>query len=109
MPKIKFLRENKAIDVAEGANLREEALKAGVQLYKGIHQIANCHGMAQCGSCRVLVKNGTIRNTGPKTLLERARLLTAWFTIGHEEEMRLACQTKVMGDLEVETQPPFKW
>ena len=37
MPKIKFIRENKEIEVEEGANLRKEAMKAGIQLYPGIH------------------------------------------------------------------------
>jgi ferredoxin len=29
--------------------------------------------------------------------------------IGHEDEMRLSCQTKVYGDVEVETTPEFNW
>ena len=29
--------------------------------------------------------------------------------IGNEKNMRLACQTLVMGDMEVITQPPLNW
>ena len=30
-------------------------------------------------------------------------------TIGHEDEMRLACQVQVNGDCKIETQPGFNW
>ena len=46
MPSVKFVNEKKTIEVPEGANLRKEALKAGVELYPGIHSISfNCHGL----------------------------------------------------------------
>jgi len=105
MPKVRFLRSNVEVEVPLGSNLREVALQNGVQLYPGIHQIANCRGFAQCGSCRVLLKNGTAAHAGPKTLLEKVRLAMAFFTIGFEDEIRLACQTRVQGDLEVMERP----
>ena len=108
MPKITFVRENKEIEVEEGANLRKEAMKAGVQLYPGIHKIANCHGLGQCGECRVYIKEG-MDNTSKPGFVERARMAVGFFNIGHEHEVRLSCQTKVHGDVTVYTQPEFNW
>jgi ferredoxin len=107
MPKVNFLREGIILDVPHGANLRKEALKAGVPLYRGATRIFNCRGLGTCGTCRVLLKNGTEGGASPKGLKERLRLALAMFAIGYEKELRLACQTRVLGDLDVQTQPPL--
>lgn len=106
MPTITFTNEKKEIQVPDGANLRQEALAAGVSLYPGVHRVVNCHGLGQCGSCRVLITKG-MENTSPKGLLESARLAVSLAYIGNEQTMRLACQTKVHGDIAVETKPPL--
>jgi len=106
MPTITFANEKKEIQVPNGANLRKEALRAGVQLYPGIHKVANCHGFGTCGSCRVLVTKG-MENTSPKGILESARLAVSLAAIGNEQTMRLACQTRVEGDITVTTCPPM--
>jgi ferredoxin len=106
MPTITFTSEKKEIQVPAGANLRTEAMRAGVQLYPGVHKILNCHGLGQCGSCRVLITKG-MENTSRKGLLESARLAVSLAYIGNEKTMRLACQTKVNGDITVETKPPL--
>lgn len=105
MPTITFASEKKEIQVPEGANLRKEALRAGVALYPGINKIANCHGFGTCGTCRVLVTEG-MENTSPMGFLEKARLGVSLAYIGNEETMRLACQTRVNGDITVTTCPP---
>ena len=104
MPTITFTNEKKEIQVPAGANLRKEALRAGVPLYPGIHSVANCHGLASCGSCRVLITKG-MENTSRKGLLESARLGVSLAYIGNEGTMRLACQTNVNGDITVTTRP----
>jgi ferredoxin len=106
MPTITFADEKKEIQVPAGANLRTEALRAGVQLYPGVHRFLNCHGFGQCGSCRVLITKG-MENTSRKGLLESARLAVSLAYIGNEKEMRLACQTRVNGDITVQTKPPL--
>jgi len=106
MPTITFSDEKKEIQVPAGANLRTEALRAGVQLYPGVHRLLNCHGFGQCGSCRVLITKG-MENTSRKGLLESARLAVSLAYIGNEKEMRLACQTRVNGDITVQTKPPL--
>ncbi|NBU40607.1 MAG: (2Fe-2S)-binding protein [Planctomycetia bacterium] len=106
MPTITFATEKKEIQVPDGANLRQEALAAGVALYPGVHRFVNCHGLGQCGSCRVLITKG-MEHASPKGLLETARLAVSLAYIGNEKTMRLACQTKVHGDITVETKPPL--
>jgi len=102
MPTITFTSEKKEIQVPAGANLRTEALRAGVQLYPGVHKILNCHGLGQCGSCRVLITKG-MENASRKGFMESARLAVSLAYIGNEQTMRLACQTRVNGDITVET------
>jgi ferredoxin len=110
MPKVTFVNEKKEIEVPEGANLRREAIKAGIELYPGMHSYLNCRGLGGCGTCRVLVKSG-MENLNKTTFVEKLNLnfhpLTSFAYIGHEDEMRLACQVRVNGDCSVVTKPPF--
>ena len=69
MPIVNFVVEKKQVQVPEGANLRKEALKAGIPLYPGIHKYLNCRGLAQCASCRVNIKKG-IENVSPQGVWE---------------------------------------
>ena len=128
MPLVKFIKENKEIEVPEGDNLRDEANKAGInlncalsgisdgvdQLVHAISKFTHCPGWGLCGTCRVLVKKG-MENTNPLTTKEQVKFkwlpvpdpIPSLAFIGHEDEMRLACQTRVMGDIEVESAPPL--
>ena len=103
---VNFINEKKQVQVPEGSNLRKVAKEAGVQLYPGIHKYLNCHGFGQCGSCRVRILKG-MEHTSPMTTIEKLRLKLSLAYIGNEDTMRLACQTKVLGDVDVETQPPL--
>ena len=83
MPIIKFLKEKTEIEVPEGANLRKEAVKAGINVNcaisgvsEGVDSFANsvskyvnCHGFGQCGTCRVKIVKGT-ENTSPMGIVE---------------------------------------
>ena len=104
MPKVVFVKEKKEIEVPVGANLREEARKAGIEVYQGLSRYLNCFGHGSCGTCRVLVKKG-MENLSPKVGKEKIKLGLMMGTIGCEEESRLACQVKVNGDCTVETNP----
>jgi ferredoxin len=110
MPKVSFLPEKKEIEVPAGANLRDEAIKAGIRVnfMMGSATLGklNCFGHGTCGTCKVLVKKG-MENLSPKGRWERFRLAAMMSTIGHEDEIRLACQTAVNGDCTVETNPAF--
>lgn len=110
MPKVTFIlgKEKKEVEVPEGANLRDVARANGVELYPGLTKYVNCLGHGTCGTCKVLVKSGT-ENLSPKGKIEKFTLLRMFSTIGHEHEMRLACQCAVKGDCTIETQPSFNW
>lgn len=110
MPKINFVKEKKTIEVEPGTNLRHAARMNGIEIYPGIHKypLMNCMGFSMCGKCAVLVKKG-MENCSGMGLREKARLLPSFMYIGHESEMRLACQTQVNGDIDVETQPEMNW
>ena len=118
MPVVKFTNEKKEIEVADGANLRKEALKAGINLYygfnglgAGVNKLLNCYGLGSCGSCRVLITKG-MENASPMGAWEKMKFklpvpdpLPSLAFVGHEDTMRLACQTTVHGDMEVQTNP----
>jgi ferredoxin len=112
MPKVVFVNEKTEVEVPAGSNLRTEARKAGLDIYSGLDRFLNCRGFGLCGTCRVLVKKG-MENLSPKTLMERLNLaahpMTSLAVLGHENEMRLACQVQVNGDCTIETHPPFNW
>ncbi len=108
MPKINFVKEKKVVEVPEGANLRREALKAGVEVYSGIDKYIHCPGLGICATCRVCIRKGE-ENVSRQGWWEFFNMLkhplTFFARLGREKQLRLACQTKVYGDVEVETQP----
>ena len=110
MPTVKIKNEKKSIDVPEGANLRRAAMRQGVELYSGLDRYLNCRGFGACGSCRVHVTSGQ-ENVSKVGLWEwfmtRFHPLRWWVRIGEEDKSRLACQTTVNGDIEIETHPPM--
>jgi ferredoxin len=126
MPKVTIVNEKKEIEVPAGSVLRTELRKAGVQVHSGmdqflnmvglqklgttVDQYVNCMGLGLCGTCKVHVKAG-MENTGPKSIRERINLSchpqTMFSSIGHEAELRLACQTVVNGDISIEVRPEF--
>lgn len=108
MPKLTFVNEKKEIEVPAGTNLRQAAAQNGVEIYKSLDKYLNCRGLGMCGTCRVLVKQG-MENLSPKGIVEKVTLTRMFSAIGHEDEMRLACQVTVNGDCSVETKPPMNW
>ena len=104
MPKVVFVKEKQEIEVPDGANLRLEARKAGIDIYGPLERWLNCRGNGLCGTCKVLVKKG-MENLSPKGRLERIKLAMMMASIGHEDEIRLSCQVQVHGDCSIETRP----
>lgn len=119
MPLVKFINENKEIEVPEGAVLRTEAIRAGINLNCGVNgyganvnRYVNCKGLGMCGTCRVLITEG-MENANPMTRRENWKFKTpvnpdpiaALAFVGNEDKMRLACTTRVYGDMTVESGP----
>ena len=95
---IKFLKEDREVIVADGANLRQKALENGVDIYTFMGKMMNCGGYGQCGTCIVEVVEG-MENLSPRTDVENRKLKKK------PDTYRLACQTLVNGPVSVNTKP----
>jgi ferredoxin len=95
---IKFLKEEKEVYAADGANLRYKAIENGIDLYTLVGKMVNCGGYGQCGTCVVDIVEG-MENLSPKTAVEARKLKK------RPETCRLACQVLVNGAVTVVTKP----
>lgn len=98
MTTIQFLKENREVIVATGANLRLKALENRIDLYTFAGKMMNCGGYGQCGTCIVEVVEG-MENLSPRTEVENRKLKKK------PESYRLACQTLVNGPVSINTKP----
>ncbi|HIK17230.1 MAG TPA: (2Fe-2S)-binding protein [Leptolyngbyaceae cyanobacterium M33_DOE_097] len=98
MTVIKFVKENKEVVAANGANLRFKALENQVDLYTFSGKMMNCGGYGQCGTCVVAITEG-FENLSPRTAVENQKLKRK------PANFRLACQTLVNGEVSVITKP----
>ncbi len=85
-----------------GSNLRRVLLDNHVNLYNGVFAVANCHGLDTCGTCAVGVA-GEVSDMEGK---EKLRLSLPPHDLS--KNRRLACQTKVLGNVAV-TKYDGKW
>jgi ferredoxin len=94
MPKISF--KGSIIECKEGSNLRAILLRNNLSLYNGVAKYINCRGLGTCGTCALKIKG----EVSPLTPVEKWRLNFP----PHRESagLRLACQCKVKGDLNLE-------
>ncbi len=97
MPTVRFRGEE--IECREGATLRDVLLSNGLTPHNGKSEKLNCRGFASCGTCAVRLK-GEVSEVGVR---EKARLLVPPHHPNYK--LRLACQTKVLGDVHVEKYP----
>ncbi len=98
MTVIKFVKEDREVIAANGANLRFKALENGIDLYTMMGKMMNCGGYGQCGTCVVEIVEG-LENLSPRTDVEDRKLKKKPATY------RLACQTLVNGSVTVRTKP----
>lgn len=93
MPQV--IAQGKTFSCPVGANLRQVLLENQVDLYNGQARLINCHGIGTCGTCAVAIygevsevnRRDRIRRSLPPHIPQR--------------DLRLACQTKVLGDITV--------
>lgn len=99
MPTVRF--RGQEIECETGAILRDVLLEAGVSPHNGRANTVNCLGHGSCGTCAVAV-SGEVTDRGRR---EQVRLSVP----PHDPEsgLRLACQTRVRGDVTVEKYPGF--
>lgn len=113
MPTIKFVNEKVTAEAQEGEDIRTVARRSGVELYSGPHKVVNCMGFGTCCSCNVVLKSGS-EKVSKKGFMERINkwinpLLGLKILSNPDKDVRLACQAKVNGDVEVQTHPPINW
>lgn len=100
MPVIRFVREGRDVECYPGENLREVALREGIQLYGLKGALGNCGGCGQCITCFVEVPEGTAPLAlSPRTPVEDQKLRR------RPQQWRLACQALVQQSLLVITRP----
>ena len=83
--------ETKTFKAGYGANLRQAARYAGVELYKGMSKITNCRGLGVCGTCLIDVEPA--KNAGEPTFIEKLHRL--------KPNQKLSCRAKILGDLKI--------
>ncbi len=86
---VRFEPDGVNVAVAEGENLMQAAIAAGV------HVNAACGGAGTCGTCNVLIKQGQVES-------RRTSKVSA---ADYERGVRQSCQSRVMSDLVVEIPP----
>ncbi len=101
MTTIKFLKEDREVVVANGANLRLKAIENRIDIYTFVGKMTNCGGYGQCGTCLIEVVEG-MEHLSPLTETETVKLKKKPPTY------RLACQALVNGDVTVKTKPSKK-
>lgn len=93
MPYVKA--QGKMFECPVGANLRQVLLANGIALHNDSSQLINCRGLGTCGTCAVqiegLVSEATWRELARRSLPPHSL----------QQNRRLACQTRVLGDIEV--------
>ena len=103
MPVVHFVKQDRFIECPVGTNLRRLALDNSIDLYSFPANLAHCRGFGLCGTCRVLVDDP--RALSAPTPAEERK------TLWEGPRFRLACQTKVLADIAVVTNPRrvFGW
>jgi ferredoxin, 2Fe-2S len=92
MPKVRFLRENIEVEIADGETILQAAKQAGAP------EGDRCGGVCACSTCHVYVVKG-FSNTS-EIADEEFDILDKAFDV--RQASRLGCQAKVHGDIEVE-------
>ncbi len=100
MPVIRFVREQRDVECYPGENLREVALREGIELYGLKGRLGNCGGCGQCITCFVEVVDG-----GPAASLTEQTVVEVQKLKRRPKTWRLACQALVQKSLLVLTRP----
>ena len=104
MPVVTFYNEHRSVEADAGSNLRQLMRRVSVTPYRGIARLTNCRGHNFCGTCAVEIIDG--KGASPRTQDEEGTL-GGNLLVAHtfDKNIRLACQTRITGDLSVKTHP----
>jgi ferredoxin len=95
MPKVAFVNEHRIVEVPSGKNLKTLALELGINPHREFFRGINCGHLGICGTCQVWVKESAPGSVSRRNLRESIA--------GTRGQRRLACQVKILGDIEVTT------
>ena len=104
MPVVTFYNEHRSHEVEAGTNLREFMQRIHITPYQGLTELTNCRGNNFCGTCAVEVVDG--RGASARGQDEEGTLggnLAIAKVV--DKSLRLACQTRITGDMVVKTHP----
>ncbi|AFY99284.1 2Fe-2S iron-sulfur cluster-binding protein [Calothrix sp. PCC 6303] len=93
MPQV--IAQGQTIECSPKTNLRSCLLRNGIELYNGGAKVINCRGIGTCGTCAVYIE-GEVNQPNWKDKARRSLPPHS-----PTRELRLACQTQVLGDLKV--------
>ena len=101
MPNV--IAQGKTLSCPSGANLRRVLLEAGVELYNGRSTLINCRGIGSCGTCAVAIEAVDGSELSDAVSEVNWRDLTRRSLPPHDPSrpLRLACQTRVLGNIHV--------
>jgi ferredoxin len=100
VPVIRFVREQCDVECYPGENLRDVALRSGIELYGLKGRLGNCGGCGQCITCFVdVVASASPAALSAPTAVEEQKLRR------RPSSWRLACQTLVQQSVLVLTRP----
>jgi ferredoxin len=90
---VEITAQGKTFVCKQGSNLRQLLLEHGVEVYNGKAKIINCRGIGTCGTCAVIVEGEVCE---PNWRDKARRSLPPHSPTANR---RLACQTRVLGDV----------
>ena len=91
MPRVTVLNDGITLETSAAISILNTLLREDVPINH------RCGGKAQCGTCRIRVATGS-NYLSPVNERERFKLSQ----IGNPDDVRLACQTYVYGDVSIE-------
>lgn len=93
LPTVKF--QGQTINCETGTNLRQVLIAHKLDLHNGNSKYINCRGIGSCGTCAVEII-GNVSESNWKDRLRRSLP-----PHNGTKNRRLACQTKVLGNIKV--------
>jgi len=93
--------DGQEIECETGAILRDVLREADLSPHNGRAETLNCRGHGSCGTCAVAVSGAASEPTRRETV----RLSVP--PHDPDDGLRLACQTRIQGDVTVEKHPGF--
>jgi ferredoxin len=83
------------IHCVQGANLRQVLLENNLPVHNGNARYINCRGIGSCGTCAIEIEG----EVSPPNWKDKTRRSLPPHSASRK--LRLACQTKVIGDIRV--------